>query len=120
MNCPKCGLQIDDDSKTCPYCGYAIQEIDLIKAEPKKETIIDDSQSNQSPHYDYPVRNEASGWWIFLGICFPLIGLILYFICISSRPSIARKVGLGAIIGGVINLVYFIIFISLFINYPLF
>ncbi len=39
IKCPNCKLLIDDDSITCPYCGYKLEEKDIINQKEEKVSI---------------------------------------------------------------------------------
>ncbi len=54
-------------------------------------------------------QKKGSAWWIILGLFFPLIGLILFLIWRKKNPKSAKFVGIGALIGGIIEIIAYMI-----------
>ena len=71
--CNKCGAVIDN-SKNCSNCGEPIGVVE---------------------------EKNAVGY-LFLGLCIPIIGIVLFFSLKSTKPRTA----IMALIGGVINLIF--------------
>lgn len=59
IKCKKCGLLIDEDLKTCPYCGYS--QVD--SEEEKEETIVPEiketEKAEKARFFDFPSRELA-------------------------------------------------------------
>lgn len=51
MQCPKCNLEISEDSKFCPNCGVEISKCEKESLEPKLESSI--VKSDAEKKYDY-------------------------------------------------------------------
>lgn len=58
IKCKKCGLLIDEDLKTCPYCGYNQDEesSEVKQDEIKEEKIV---KENKVRFFDFPTREIA-------------------------------------------------------------
>ncbi len=102
MFCKSCGKYVTDDKGVCPYCGKPVNATGTGKNNP-------------------PYQEVASGGWVFLGLLFPLIGFILAIACRNSKPSLAKRSLIGAIIGIAVNvvltcLIYFTGIIDLYIE----
>ncbi|MEG1256559.1 zinc-ribbon domain-containing protein [Clostridium sp.] len=68
MYCKNCGRQIDSNAEICPLCGVRVKEAE--------STVVD------NPSH-------------FAGVascCFPIVGLILYFIWRGEKPKSAKVV----------------------------
>ncbi|MGI6206223.1 MAG: zinc-ribbon domain-containing protein [Anaerovoracaceae bacterium] len=53
MTCPKCGKEIDDNAKKCPYCGYELTQADLSasgsgEAAEEKPKYFNETRKRQS------------------------------------------------------------------------
>ncbi len=86
--CKKCGQKLNNEVKTCPYCGY---------------TMVEDS--------------DSFGWYL-LGFLIPVAGLILYLVWKDNKPKCANRVGKGAltsVICGVVFWVFYIVIIGMMI-----
>lgn len=80
MYCKNCGKEIDNNAEICPLCGVRVKE-----ATPEK------------------VDNPSH----FAGVascCFPIVGLILYFIWKDEKPKSAKVVCYWTL-GGMVTLV---------------
>lgn len=83
--CPNCGNSVDDRCVVCPHCGVQIKQLQQTE---------DD--------------NGGCGWNI-LGFFIPLVGLILYLVWKNSKPKTAGAVGVGALIGVVVEILGYVI-----------
>lgn len=92
--CQKCGLLIDNDLPTCPYCGYKQDEI-IENIEEKDEKVIENNQ-NEKPNVFkftrqeiYLERNKNLLLFFvgFLGL--QIISLFLSVILVSLNPYLA-------------------------------
>ncbi|MBO5524714.1 MAG: hypothetical protein J5986_13775 [Roseburia sp.] len=56
--------------------------------------------------------NDKGGFlWGLLGCCIPLVGLILFLVWKDNKPKTAKAAGIGAIVGVVVCVIYYIIMI---------
>ncbi len=56
--------------------------------------------------------NDKGGFlWGLLGCCIPLVGLILFLVWKDNKPKTAKAAGIGAIVGVVLCVVYYIVMI---------
>lgn len=92
--CEHCGAELLDDAVICPKCGCKCEN----KIDSSTQTIGRNATSNQTNG----ITGESVGWFI-LGFCIPLVGLILYLVWKDSKPSAAKAIGLGALIGFCLN-----------------
>ena len=92
MYCSKCGTQNLADAHFCKNCGASLS-----------------SSSNQYfPNQEYEKKEESlNPAYIILAILIPLIGIIQYFMWKKDQPKKANSVILWAIVGIVINLIFF-------------
>ena len=57
--------------------------------------------------------NDKGGFlWGLLGCCIPLVGLILFLVWKDNKPKTAKAAGIGAIVGVVLCVVYYIVMIA--------
>ena len=80
--CKKCGAEIDDQATVCPKCGVP-----------------------QTPQAD----DKGGFLWGLLGCCIPLVGLILFLIWKDTKPKTSKAAGIGALVGVVCAVVYYIL-----------
>lgn len=92
--CQKCGLLIDSDLPTCPYCGYKQEEI--VENKVIKEEKIESVENNAKPNVFaftrqdiYLERNKNLVLFFvgFLGL--QLISLFLSIILVAFNPYLA-------------------------------
>lgn len=68
IKCPECDKEVSDVAKSCPHCGFPIENI---------ENVVDGSQKNNGVHYARPTQslrpkeetngNKGKGlFWVFL------------------------------------------------------
>lgn len=54
--------------------------------------------------------NDNGGFlWGLLGCCIPLVGLILFLVWKDNKPKTAKAAGIGAIVGVVVCVIYYIL-----------
>lgn len=80
MYCKKCGKELDDEAKFCPYCGTSTRD--------EKEN----AQNGDA---------RSAGLGI---LCFflPIVGLILYIVWKDTYPLKAKSCGKGALISVIV------------------
>lgn len=59
---------------------------------------------------DNNLQNDNGGFlWGLLGCCIPLVGLILFLVWKDSKPQTAKTAGIGALVGVIVVVVFYII-----------
>lgn len=96
MYCTTCGKEIHKDAIICVHCGSS------TKNNTGKMASNDDGNIG----------------WLFLGLFFPMIGLILYLIWKDEKPKSSHQAGKGALIGVIISVVMYIISFLLMLMLP--
>ena len=101
MYCPHCGSTIDKNAEICVKCGVNV--LNYIN----KNTMV----SNDTPNK----------WVNFLSLCcFPILGIILYFVWKDKQPKAAKSALTFGLIGAAlvifINVILFIFGFMLEIN----
>lgn len=97
MYCKNCGSQIADNGTSCANCGNTV-----------------DSNSNyysdtyRSDNFNKPPIDNPSHLAGIASCCFPLLGLILYFLWKDEKPNSASLV-CKWMIGGIVAWVLFYI-----------
>ncbi len=82
MYCKNCGQQVNDNVNSCPYCG---------------------TQTGQCGQGKVDNPSHLAG---IASCCFPVVGLILYFIWKDEKPKSAKLVCYW-MIGGIVAWVVF-------------
>jgi len=116
MKCKKCGFETPNNSNFCSHCGSPIDfddefiNIDSKIEEEKKEDTINTNQNMNLMNID---MSRASIGWYFLGLLFPTVGLILFFLFLYKKPDLAFKARRGAIHGFILSIALtFLFFIT--------
>ena len=107
--CRNCSTSLDLSVSYCEQCGE--NNPHYIKPTNKDREEYQQSPSSSSSSYNRPYARplvqEGSGvGWLFLGLFFPLIGFILYFVFKKERPVASKQSLTGAIIGFVIGFIF--------------
>ena len=108
--CANCGKELADNAVFCSECGAAQQAASQQTYQQQyQEPVYQQApqQQYQQP-YQAPQQAPADGGsfgWAVLGFCFPLVGLILYLVWKNNKPFSAKKAGIGALVGFVLNLI---------------
>ena len=90
--CPNCGTMVRDDQDVCLSCGKSLKSGSLKRA----------------------VQEETStALYAVLGFFIPIVGLILYLIWKDERPRASASAGKGALIGFIVGIISYILFIIL-------
>ena len=69
------------------------------------EMCIRDRQYTAQPQV---VDNGGFGWGL-LGCCIPIVGLVLFLVWKDNKPNTAKAAGVGAIVGVVLCVIYYLI-----------
>lgn len=116
MKCKKCGFETPNNSNFCSHCGAPVDfndefiSIDSKIEEEKNEehTINANENMNQMMNID---MSRASIGWYFLGLFFPLAGIIIFFLFLYKKPDLAFKARRGAIHGFILSIALTFLFI---------
>ena len=92
--CSKCGTEVDFNTEYCPKCGA-----------PQSTSSYHSAPTRPADPYD----SGSIGWFI-LGFFVPIIGLILFILWSSDRPSDAKMSGLGALVSVILSIVFTVIY----------
>lgn len=106
MNCKKCGGEILEGQKFCPYCGEKIEAQESVNVDVNDVTEIHTERTTEPTDG----RDTGRPAWLVLGLFFPVVGLVLYLVWRRRKPRTAKKLGLGAIIGGAIYVTSYIVY----------
>ncbi len=91
MFCKHCGSQLPDNTVVCPSCGTVAE-------------VIPQQPYPQQPYQPYvQPYDTGSFWWAVLGFFFPLIGLILFLVWRKEKPLSAKRAGIGALVGVIVD-----------------
>ena len=90
MYCPNCGSSINENAEMCVHCG-----VNVLKF------------SNQTT----TIENDTSNIWVNLIslCCFPLLGIILFFVWKDKQPKAAKSALIFGLLGVFISIIIFII-----------
>ena len=87
MNCPKCGVEIEDDVKTCPNCGIEINK-EETNLNTDENAPIDNSTADGSKRIA-SIYNKAKGNGL-LRIIYWVLALVVLIIFFCAAGSIAK------------------------------
>lgn len=93
--CTNCGSEVSQFAINCQSCGKPQNNV------------------RQQPNSVQP-DNGGFGWGL-LGFCVPIAGLILFLVWSNERPRTAKAAGLGALIGVISAVVFYILYFVLMI-----
>ncbi len=125
-NCMNCGKQMSDNDLFCQSCGTKSDNpINPAPMASYRYCMNCSRQILASDNYcpycgesnDYQGKNNNSGGkqvgFGCLGLCFPIVGLILYLVWMKDNPEKAKAAGIGALISLVSTVVLFFLSILL-------
>lgn len=82
MFCKNCGKEIDPHAAICIHCGVKVKN----SADDKPNMLLN-----------------------VVSCCFPIVGLILYFVWKDEKPNSAKGVCYGALVGTALGILYYIL-----------
>ena len=97
--CKNCGVEINEGTTFCPNCGT------------KQDNVGVTNEAQPQPQYTAQpqvVDNGGFGWGL-LGCCIPIVGLVLFLVWKDNKPNTAKAAGVGAIVGVVLCVIYYLI-----------
>ena len=131
MECKVCGKPIDGKDEFCPHCGAKnIQTAESTNQNDSDSFVStlkseEDTSTNKDSKGNYTGYNNGNtGNWNdgtkkkedkgdtlanIASCCFPIVGIILFFIWREERPKAAKSVCMWAIIGAVLVVVIYIV-----------
>ena len=124
MYCKHCGKEITDETKFCPFCGGAQEDVNAsqkAQANASQDTWqnnqyqAQNQQYNGQQQYAPQTQDARSGGFAFLCFLFPIVGLILYLVWKDTLPLRAKSCGKGAIIGVIVEVVFNILYIVIIV-----
>lgn len=87
MFCQKCGKELLDEAVVCTNCGCAVNGAKQIQKAAAGEDI-------------------PNAGWNILAFLIPIVGLIMFCVMYEKTPVKAKQIGLFALIGFVVNLIF--------------
>lgn len=109
--CRNCSTPLDLSVSYCEQCGennpYYVKP--LKKEREAYQPSYSSTHTSTQRSYNTTPKQEGSGaGWLILGLFFPFIGFILYFVFKQEKPIAANRSLTGAIIGVVLNIFVYI------------
>lgn len=117
--CPNCGAEAKDEAKFCEYCGHKFENVNqnnYINQAPNNNTNVYNSNVYKN---DEPYESTAVGVCaIIFAFLFPIIGLILSIVALTTKKSQTNKtLGLiGILISIVSMIINFYLYYSVLIS----
>lgn len=129
MFCRECGRLIEEGNKFCTYCGTKVlpigskkiendekmnvekndsADVDNKNVEFKSENVVKGSNVS-SNNSTYKKEDKASVGFNILGFFIPIVGLILFLVWLKDSPKKAKFVGISALIGFILQIVFSIV-----------
>ncbi|MDE6584428.1 MAG: zinc-ribbon domain-containing protein [Anaeroplasmataceae bacterium] len=105
MYCRKCGAKLEDTDKKCPFCGEPVQ--------PEAPSF----QTHSQDYYASDKDDAGSIGWAILGFFIPIVGLILFCIWHSERPTSAKQAGIGALISVIFSFIMYAVLFGYIFNH---
>jgi len=107
MFCPKCGKEVPDGSKFCPYCGTSLE------GKPDKsqtQNVLTEEERKKRAYKEELLRTEARRA-VRVGIKSPSIAAVLSFLFPGLGQIYNKQIGKGIlliILGGILIILMFI------------
>ncbi len=108
---------VADKNTEEPY--KVIETPDSSNLKVKSQTGEISIMSTDSFDLLFPVKDKdvsdsdpGSIGWALLGICLPIVGLVLFIVWNQDRPKDASAAGLGAIVGFILAVFYFMFIVA--------
>jgi uncharacterized membrane protein YvbJ len=93
--CSNCGKEVNEDQDVCLSCGKSL--------------------NNRIHKKAYEETGSTTGYAV-LGFFVPIVGLLLYLLWKEERPRASSSAGKGAFIGFIINILFTIFIIVIFLS----
>ncbi len=114
MHCSKCGAQQNDDAKFCSNCGNNFNSEATSFNQPNQFAGSTNYSNFNSTNFNSQPMNPKDNPSNFAGVvscCFPIVGLILYFLWRDEKPNSSKRICYWMIGGIVAYVVIYIIFL---------
>lgn len=86
--CSNCGSEIGENQDVCLKCGNVVNKPEFRK---EQNTFVEDDSNG--------------ALFGVLSFCFPIVGIILFFVWKNDRPKVAKIALICGLVGFVINLI---------------
>lgn len=103
--CKNCGVEINEGTAFCPNCGTKQDNVNVASQPQNGVNVTPQPQYTSQPQV---VDNGGFGWGL-LGCCIPIVGLVLFLVWKDNKPNTAKAAGVGAIVGVVLCVIYYLI-----------
>ena len=117
MYCPNCGSQNTDQATFCVNCGNALKNTPGEPATPTPPPSYTPNPPSNPGYQQYgsqrpaPV-DKADTILQVVAFCFPIVGLVLYFVWKDSRPNSAKQICTASAIGFGVGVVFYLIMVA--------
>ena len=115
MFCPNCGTQNTDQAAFCVSCGTPLKNPAETNPTPIP-TPPPTFNPNPLPNPGYQQfgqqpapQDKADTILTIVAFCFPIVGLILYFVWKDSRPNSAKQICIASVAGFGLGVLFYII-----------
>lgn len=114
MYCPNCGTQNTDQATFCTNCGNALKNTPANTPAPTPTPSFTPPPSSPLGYQPYGQQRPAPEDKVdtimsILAFCFPIVGLILYFVWKDSRPNSAKQICTASAIGFGVGVIFYLI-----------
>ncbi|HHT01512.1 MAG TPA: zinc ribbon domain-containing protein [Firmicutes bacterium] len=122
MHCRHCGQQVEAIAAFCPHCGVRpLKSNNYCQAcgaatTPEQEMCT--SCGSMLKTHRLATEEDAPGLAKAVSCCFPIVGLILYFVWQNERPRAAKAVCQWAVLGVILG--SFLYLVSMCAGYTLY
>lgn len=91
MYCPNCGTNVNDNAEVCSQCGTNLHNL---------SNNINANNTNTTNTVTVNDNDKANIWINLLSLCcFPILGIIMYFVWKDSQPKAAKSALIFGIVG---------------------
>ncbi len=110
MFCKKCGKEVADDTRFCPFCGTQLsgEETEKPVVDPTPRVVENETKVKSND-------DSGSAGWGVLGFFFPIVGFILWLVWKKEKPNSSRAAGIGTLVSVILSVILFILWIVLIV-----
>lgn len=113
MYCRSCGNEVNGVTEICPNCGVrplngrSYCQHCAVETRPEQEMCV---KCGKILGYQRPPSNEDAPWLAKLAsCCFPIAGIVLYFVWRDEKPIASNSICLWTVIGFTWPILFYII-----------